>query len=105
MKELYEFYERFRDDTKLKWTDIKDGNIGMLLKDNQVYWNEPLYNDDKTLGLEEYRRTKKLRAGDLVILDSDYMYDEKISDDKISKPDKSFYEQFEFEYQGKRKCK
>lgn len=97
--DFYHFYKKFRDNTKLKWTDIKEKNIGILLKDNKIYWNEPLYNDDKNLGLQSYQETDTLKAGDLVILDADYIFDENISDNDIFFPYDTYYEQFELKYQ------
>lgn len=97
--ELYNFYKKFRDNTGLKMVDLKKENVGILLRDNKVYWNEPLYNDDKNLGLQAYQGNGTLKAGDLVILDADFIFDESVPDDNIEIPYDSNYEQFEFWYQ------
>jgi len=72
---LYNLYKKLRD-IGLIWNDIKKENIGILLKDNIVHWNEEIIINDKVLGLDEYRGEEVLKSGDYVILDADFIYDE-----------------------------
>ena len=60
----------------LVWIDVKQKNLGKLLKDNKIYWNKPLSPSDTVLMLQEYRGSEELKKGDVVICDADYIYDE-----------------------------
>lgn len=60
----------------LVWMDPKKSNIGKLINDNQIYWQKNLKPCDKALLLDTYRGTDKLKAGDAIICDADYIYDE-----------------------------
>lgn len=76
-EELYNLYKKLRD-INLIWADIKKENIGILLKDNLIHWNEEIIVNDKFLVLNDYRGEEILKAGDYVILDLDYIYDEDV---------------------------
>ena len=75
-EQLYQFYKKLRMDGII-WTDVKNDNIGRLLKDNIVHYdNVSLDNNGK--GIEGSIK-KVLKAGEYVIIDNDGIYAE---DDK-----------------------
>lgn len=73
--QMYELYKKVRD-IGLTWTDVLLDNVGVLLKDNKRYWKKNLPVSDESLGLKPYIGNEKLKKGDLVILDADFIYDE-----------------------------
>ncbi len=99
-EDLYKLYTKLRN-LKIRWTDVHARNVGRLIKDNKIYWHNDLRPTDESLGLQKYRGTEELKAGDLVILDADFMYDE--SDKKIKMASKSYDREFEIRYQKERK--
>ncbi len=101
-EDLYCLYSKLRD-LKIRWTDVHTRNVGVLLKDNKIYWHNDLRPTDKSLGLQHYRKAQELKAGDLVILDADFLYDEK--DKKIKMAVNSFDREFEIRYQKELKLK
>ena len=74
-EDVDEIYKKMRR-LGLVWIDVKQKNLGKLLKDNKIYWNEPLSPSDTVLMLQEYRGSEELKKGDVVICDADYIYDE-----------------------------
>ena len=75
-EELYELYAKIRD-LGLEWLDIGARNVGRLRHDNIIYWHDEIQPTDSSLGLS--RRVGEdivLKAGELVVLDSDYFYEE-----------------------------
>lgn len=78
-EELYILYKKLRD-IGVIWTDIAPRNVGKLLKDNDINWNGNLASIDSALELESYRGNEVLKAGDLVLLDADYLFDENDPD-------------------------
>lgn len=96
-EELYQLYKKLRN-LGLVWTDISEINAGRLIKDNVIYWNEKLNPSDEVLGLQTKRGEMILKEGDLVILDADFIYDEK--DSNINYADKrEICNEFEERYQ------
>lgn len=75
-EDLYQLYKKIRN-IGLIWTDAEKGNVGFLLKDNVVHWNEPLSPSDESLELGEFREAPLLKKGELALLDADSLYDEK----------------------------
>lgn len=103
-EELYQLYKKIRN-IGLVWLDIKASNVGRLLKDNDVYWNSELLPTDTALSLDEYRGNEKLKAGDLVVIDSDFIYDEDKVPTKFYSQEWSFAMKqldFEMRYQKER---
>jgi len=91
--ELYLLYKNLRD-LGLVWTDIGSRNVGRLLKDNVIHWNRELHPSDEVLELEQMRgEDVVLKAGDLVLLDADYIYDENDSTlkDYLAYEDDDYY--------------
>ena len=74
-EDVDEIYKKMRR-LGLVWIDVKQKNLGRLLKDNKIYWNKPLSPSDTVLMLQEYRGSEELKKGDVVICDADYIYDE-----------------------------
>lgn len=98
--ELYDLYKKVRD-LGLIWTDVKFENAGRLLKDNVIHWREDLNPEDRTLGLEARRGNVTLKAGSLVIIDSDFIYRE--NEQGIFYPGNTYYDEFEAIYQAEKK--
>ena len=101
-EDLYKLYTKLRN-LKIRWTDVHTRNVGKLIKDNKIYWHNDLRPTDESLGLQKYRGTEELKAGELVVLDADFMYDE--NDKKIKMASKSFDREFEIRYQRERRLK
>lgn len=74
-EDVDEIYKKMRR-LGLVWIDVKQKNLGKLLKDNKIYWNKPLSPSDTALMLQEYRGSEELKKGDVIICDADYIYDE-----------------------------
>lgn len=74
-EDVDEIYKKMRR-LGLVWIDVKQKNLGKLLKDNKIYWNKLLSPSDTALMLQEYRGSEELKKGDVVICDADYIYDE-----------------------------
>lgn len=69
---LYELYKELRDE-KLIWTDCYKDNVGILLKDNKVYYKDIDYIDKNATGYTSENK-EILKKGDVVILDNDYIF-------------------------------
>ena len=102
---LYELYKELRDEG-LIWTDCHKCNVGILLKDNKVYYKDINFVDKNATGYTSENK-EILKKGDVVILDNDYIFtiDEF---QKIFNNNKSLEEnissvpsiaKFEFQYQ------
>lgn len=75
--ETQSFYDTLRDN-KIVYMDIKEPNLGILLRDNVLHWNKKLALDDTTRGIYGEATGETLKEGDLVIIDSDHL----VSEDK-----------------------
>ena len=96
-KELYQLFKKLRN-LNLVWTDIKEGNVGRLKKENIIHWRQNLNPTDEVLDLDVKRGETILKEGDLVILDADFIYDE--NDPNINYTNnKDIYDEFEKRYQ------
>lgn len=98
-EELYQLYKKLRD-IGLIWTDVSRWNVGRLLKDNVIHWKRELKPTSSVLGLDEYRGNEVLKKGDIVVLDNDYIFDEKtISSEmiKMGRDNSIFYDRYEEE--------
>ena len=96
-EELYQLFKNLRD-LGLKWTDIKEANVGRLNKENIIHWQGKLSPTDEVLSLDDKRGDTILEEGDLVILDADFIYDENNPNIDYSN-NKELYEEFEDRYQ------
>lgn len=100
-EELYQLFKNLRN-LGLKWTDIKEANVGRLKRKNVIHWQENLDPTEEILGLGAKRGTKILEEGDLVILDADFIYDE--NDPNINYTNnKHLYDEFEKRYQREKR--
>ena len=109
---MYGVYKDLRDDG-LVWTDIKMSNIGRLKKDNRINYKEMVHDENGNLVAKEIipseaatglkgKQGKILKAGDYVLLDTDFVYDENDLPDGKQIKDilmKLYYENFELRYQ------
>lgn len=59
-EDVDEIYKKMRR-LGLVWIDVKQKNLGKLLKDNKIYWNKPLSPSDTALMLQEYRGSEELK--------------------------------------------
>ncbi len=98
--QMYELYKNFRD-INLIWQDVKKDNVGILKKDNVIYWNGNLNPCDEALELDSYRGEEKiLKAGDVILLDADSIFDlenEIVSHNKSKYFDDVFEERYQKE--------
>lgn len=69
---LYELYKELRD-KNLIWTDCNKDNVGILLKDNKVYYKDIDFVDKNATGYTSENK-EILKKGDVVILDNDYIF-------------------------------
>lgn len=100
-EELYQLYKNLRN-LGLKWTDIREANVGRLKKRNIIHWKENLNPAEEVLGLGAKRGKVILEKGELVILDADFIYDE--NDPNINYTNnKPLYDEFEKRYQTEKK--
>ena len=100
-EELYQLYKRIRE-LGLMWLDVDTRNAGRLIKDNVVHWNGELAQIDHVLSFEPKRGTVTLKAGELVVLDADFIFDEKSVPEKYLKGNWGYMEKqrrFEERYQ------
>lgn len=93
-EELYTIYKEMREDG-IAWTDIKKENVGRLIRPNKTnYYTETLEGDvkdkktlktverelqvnDDSVGIFERKTEECLQPGELVILDTDYIFKEE----------------------------
>ena len=100
-EELYKLFKNLRN-LGLKWTDVKEANVGRLKRKNVVHWEDGLNPTDEVLGLGSKRGTTILEEWDLFILDSDFIYDENDLNIKYTN-NKPLYDEFEKRYQDEKK--
>jgi hypothetical protein len=73
---LYQVYKELRD-SNIKWTDVKWSNVGKLIKSNNPTLNKENFEvNPKSIGSNKKVNTEKLGRGDIVIIDTDYIYKE-----------------------------
>ncbi len=112
---VYQVYRDLRDEG-LVWTDLKFKNIGRLLKDNRINYTERVHNSNEESVIKELepdevatglkgKPKKILKAGDYVLLDTDFVFDEKdLSDENIKEILlDSWYNTYEMRYQREKK--
>lgn len=75
-EEQYQFYVSLRE-RGIIFADIKAQNLGILLKDNKVHWNKKISLDNVNKGIKNTYEEEVLKKGELVILDTDYLYTEE----------------------------
>ncbi len=101
-EDAYLIYKELREDGII-WIDAKRENIGRLEKDNIAHFNEPIYVKNETVGYipETIKQDNPLKKGDLVIIDTDFLYREEDFDEKLldSHINTDFYQICEQRYQ------
>lgn len=75
IEDLYGFYKEARK-RGVVYADLKFDNVGILVKDNKIHWNEPLANDMRTRGLISTGDDDCLKTGSMVCFDTDFLYTE-----------------------------
>lgn len=73
-EDVFKIYQELRDEN-LFWLDPKPENLGRLLKDNKVYFNDIQKVDINSTSYKTQTNTI-LPAGELVLLDNEYIYTE-----------------------------
>lgn len=73
-EDLYQIYKRARDEGVVL-VDLKADNVGVLLKDNVLHFSKSISSDVSTRGIVGENR-EVLKAGEMVLLDSDHIYSE-----------------------------
>lgn len=75
---MYDLYSKMRD-LGIEWLDVKEKNVGILLKDNIIHWPDNLAPSNKVLGLKDSKNKNDivLRKGDYVVLDADIEFYEE----------------------------
>lgn len=73
---LYQIYKELMDENVV-WTDIKPENVGRLLKPNKenlTIYGEEIQSSDYSVGFIGERKGEILKPGELVVIDTDYIY-------------------------------
>lgn len=72
-EKLYDIYKEMRNRNVI-CTDLRPDNVGILLEDNKIS-NANVSGDLETRGFYDFKEEKQpLKKGDIVILDTDYLY-------------------------------
>ena len=103
--DIYIVYKELRDKGYI-WADCRKDNVGRLLKDNKIYFNDL----NPTLSAINYNTNndEELARGELVIIDNDYIYsNEEFS--SLSPREQDNYldniEEYEMKYQEEQRRK
>ena len=101
-EDAYLIYKELRNDGII-WLDAKRENLGRLRKNNIIHFKEPLYVEKESIGYikETIKEEEPLNKGDMVIIDTDYLFIEKdFHEDEIdSNINLDFYKANELRYQ------
>lgn len=99
--ELYKIYKELRD-AGIKWTDIKWDNVGRLIRPNIPTLNgQEVYINPSSVGFDKVN-DKTLSAGELAIIDIDFLYNYDEESENIYYGSDNFYEEFEKKYREER---
>ncbi len=99
-EELYSFYKMLRE-KGIVWVDVRQDNMGRLLKENKLYWYEGTTYTSQSRGMLPCDDDTVLQAGDLVMLDNDHRYREDEVPSKYKElrfRKSSYYQEFERRY-------
>ncbi len=72
-EDLYKLYSSLRN-IGIEWVDIDYRNVGRLIKDNTIHWHEDIKPADTAISMHGQDSETTLKKGDLVIIDSDFIY-------------------------------
>lgn len=107
-EDAYLIYKELRDDGII-WLDAKRENLGRLEKDNIAHFKEPLYVKNETVEYipETLRKDNPLQKGELVIIDTDFLFREKDFDFTLldSRINTDFYQICEQRYQEEKRSR
>lgn len=96
---LYDLYKELRDDG-IVWTDIDWENIGVLLEDNVTTLNGKKFEvNNSSMGFVSEKNGEPLKKGEVVIIDTDYIYREEDPNKRWV----AYSERFEEKYQKEKK--
>ena len=102
-EDVYLVYKDLRD-RNIYWIDARENNVGRLIKDNKpYYWGISKVSKNALGFLND--NDEVLKKGDLVVIDSDYIYTEEEYDnnkESINIPN-SYFVEFEKRYQQERR--
>ena len=103
-EDLYRIYKELRDDGII-WGDPKINNLGILKGDNVPTMNRrPLQVNPVSTGfINDLKKVKPLSKGDIVIVDTDYLYRQEQKNKKGNKD--SYVFEFEKRYQEEKRKK
>ena len=104
-EEIYEVYRDIRMQGMV-WTDCNSKNLGRLKKDNEVHLSSfkgIKKSHHANVGIDEDNDVEVLPAGELVVIDLDYIFD--VNDPNKIVPVNSLYEKFEQRYQAELKAR
>lgn len=99
---LYKIYKELRD-RKIIFTDLKNANLGYLLTDNTYHWDKKISDSPETRGLKT-KNSEVLKEGEIVIIDTDFLFDE--NDPEISyglENTKSYEQKYQNEIESNKK--
>lgn len=100
-EELYELYKKMRD-TGIVWVDVREDNVGRLLKDNLVYWKKSIDTSAEALNMIANPDDYIAKKGELVVLDNDHRFMEEEVPEAyydFGWTDISYFQKFEKRYQ------
>lgn len=98
---LYEVYKELRE-AGIIWTDVRWNNVGKLKQSNIQTLNNKKFNvNPNSVGFNKSIDGQQLEKGDIVILDTDYIYNE--NDKNIFIQPNGFAKQFEERYKKENK--
>ena len=107
-EDAYLIYKELRDDGII-WLDAKRENLGRLEKDNIAHFKEPLYVKNENVGYipETLIKDNPLQKGELVIIDTDFLFREKDFDFTLldSRINTDFYQICEQRYQEEKRSR
>ena len=106
-EEMYKLYKTLRDQG-IVWVDIRENNLGYLLKDNILHWYPGTEYDSESRGMIPCDDDTVLKAGDLIIIDNDHRFKEDEVPVQYCKPEWqgiSYFHEFETRYQKEKGCK
>lgn len=115
---MYQVYKDIRD-AGLFWSDVGFRNVGKLLKDNKINYETTVHDLEGNIIRKEIEPAEKatgikggtdkiLKAGDYVILDTDFIFEENdLPDNRTTKEMliDLFYNNFELRYMREKKAR
>ena len=102
LEQLYQIYKELRD-AGIVWTDARPTNLGRLLKRNIPTLNgEEMDVEPNSVGFINGKNEETLDEGELVILDTDYIY--PVDSPDIYWPNNEYYQLLERRWQQEKQA-